>query len=197
MPSCDDCGLLFENIHNLQKHVKNWCHESNKRKRQNDEFLIESPKKPKLDEWMRYDSDDSTDDYESEEKKVFHDLMDKVRTCNEKEWNQKYGKYRNEGMTKEEAHGKAEEKMLEKDLKQFNQEYGQVIKYILQLRRGRVHEKVMDDVTDEGNDKQKAINLALCKNRYLFEDMWGSIYDMLEENDPNEEDKSEVSDTEQ
>ena len=70
-------------------------------------------------------------------------------------------------MTKEEAHDKAEEKMLEKDLKQFNQEYGQIIKYILQLRRGRVHEKVFDDVTDfldEGNDKQKAINLALCKN---------------------------------
>ena len=200
MPSCDDCGLLFENIHNLQKHVKNWCHESSKRKRENDEFLIESPKKPKLDEWMHYDSDDSMDDYESEEKKVFHDLMDKVRTCNEKEWNQKYGKYRNEGMTKDEAHDKAEEKMLEKDLKQFNQEYGQIIKYILQLRRGRVHEKVMDDVTDfldEGNDKQKAINLALCKNRYLFEDMWGSINDMLEENDPNEDDKSEVSDTEQ
>ena len=200
MPSCDDCGLLFENTHNLQKHVKNWCHESNKRKRENDEFLIESPKKPKLDEWMHYDSDDSMDDYESEEKKVFHDLMNKVRTSYEKEWNQKYGKYRNEGMTKEEAHDKAEEKMLEKDLKQFNQEYGQIIKYILQLRRGQVHEKVMDDVTDfldEGNDKQKAINLALCKNRYLFEDMWGSINDMLEENDPNEDDKSELSDTEQ
>ena len=200
MPSCDDCGLLFENIHNLQKHVKNWCHESSKRKRENDEFLNESVKKQKLDEWMHYDSDDSVDDYESEEKKVFHDFMDKVRTYNEKEWNQKYGKYRKEGMTREEASYKSEEKMLEKDLKQFNQEYGQVIKYILQLRRGRVHEKIMDDVTDfldEGNDKQKAINLALCKNRYLFEDMWGSINDMLEENDPNEDDKSEVSDTEQ
>ena len=44
MPSCDDCGLLFENIHNLQKRVKNWCHISNKRKRENDEFLIESPR---------------------------------------------------------------------------------------------------------------------------------------------------------
>ena len=63
------------------------------------------------------------DDYESEEKKVFHDLMDKVRTCNEKEWNQKYGKYRKEGMTREEASYKSEENMLEKDLKQFNQEY--------------------------------------------------------------------------
>lgn len=24
MSSCDDCGLLFENIHDLQRHVKRW-----------------------------------------------------------------------------------------------------------------------------------------------------------------------------
>lgn len=24
MPSCDDCGLVFENMHNLQRHVKRW-----------------------------------------------------------------------------------------------------------------------------------------------------------------------------
>ena len=96
--------------------MKNWCHESSKRKLENDEFLNESVQKQKLDEWMHYDSDDSMDEYESEEKKVFHDVMDKVRTCNEKEWNQKYGKYRNEGMTREEASYKSEEKMLEKDL---------------------------------------------------------------------------------
>lgn len=27
MSSCDDCGLLFENIHDLQRHVKRWCPE--------------------------------------------------------------------------------------------------------------------------------------------------------------------------
>ena len=113
-----------------------------------EELLIESPKKQKFDEWMHYDSDDSVDDYVSKETTVFYDLMDKVITCNEKKWNQKYRNYRKEEMTKEEAHDKSEEKMLEKDLKQFNEDYGQVIKYPLQLRRGRVHEKVMDDVTD-------------------------------------------------
>ena len=25
--ACDDCGLLFENVHDLQRHVKNWCPE--------------------------------------------------------------------------------------------------------------------------------------------------------------------------
>ena len=27
MSSCDDCGIVFENIHDLQNHVKRWCQE--------------------------------------------------------------------------------------------------------------------------------------------------------------------------
>ena len=27
MPSCDDCVIVFENIHDLQNHVKRWCEE--------------------------------------------------------------------------------------------------------------------------------------------------------------------------
>ncbi|KAK3106557.1 hypothetical protein FSP39_022526 [Pinctada imbricata] len=28
MHSCDDCGLVFENKHDLQRHVKTWCPEN-------------------------------------------------------------------------------------------------------------------------------------------------------------------------
>lgn len=28
MPSCDDCGILFENMHALQRHIKRWCPEN-------------------------------------------------------------------------------------------------------------------------------------------------------------------------
>lgn len=37
--ACDDCGRLFDSIHDVQRHVKNWCQENgqnNKRKREND-----------------------------------------------------------------------------------------------------------------------------------------------------------------
>ena len=27
MPACDDCGIVFENIYDLQRHVKKWCPE--------------------------------------------------------------------------------------------------------------------------------------------------------------------------
>jgi hypothetical protein len=32
MPSYDDCGLVFENVHHLQRHVKKWCPENGKRR---------------------------------------------------------------------------------------------------------------------------------------------------------------------
>ena len=36
VPSCDDCGLVFNNAHDLQRNIKRWCPESTfKRKRKN------------------------------------------------------------------------------------------------------------------------------------------------------------------
>jgi hypothetical protein len=39
MPSCDDCGLMFENILDLARHMNRWCPENNdlKGKRDDDE----------------------------------------------------------------------------------------------------------------------------------------------------------------
>jgi hypothetical protein len=31
MPSCDDCGLMFENISDLVKHMNRWCPESQRK----------------------------------------------------------------------------------------------------------------------------------------------------------------------
>jgi hypothetical protein len=38
MPSCDECGLMFENVSDLMRHLKRWCPENNdfKRKREDD-----------------------------------------------------------------------------------------------------------------------------------------------------------------
>lgn len=34
MVSCDDCGLVFDSTHDLQRHIKRWCPENDNRKRQ-------------------------------------------------------------------------------------------------------------------------------------------------------------------
>lgn len=45
LPSCDDCGLVFENVHDLQRHVKKWCPENvlPKRKREDEEMEEDKP----------------------------------------------------------------------------------------------------------------------------------------------------------
>ena len=45
---CEDCGILFENLHDLQRHIKTWCQEQNQLKRKQPEALskeIEPSKK--------------------------------------------------------------------------------------------------------------------------------------------------------
>ena len=43
MSSCDDCGLIFENMHDLQRHIKTWCPENGsiKSRREEEEEDIE------------------------------------------------------------------------------------------------------------------------------------------------------------
>ena len=52
MPSCDDCGLIFENISDLAKHLNRWCPENNdfKRKREDDEDDYKESKKARVKE---------------------------------------------------------------------------------------------------------------------------------------------------
>ena len=52
MPSCDDCGQMFENIPDLARHMNRWCPENNdlKRKRDDDEDDNIPSKKSRLEE---------------------------------------------------------------------------------------------------------------------------------------------------
>jgi hypothetical protein len=37
MPSCDECGLMFEHVFDLMRHVKRWCPENNNLKRKSED----------------------------------------------------------------------------------------------------------------------------------------------------------------
>jgi len=41
MISCDDCGVVLESLHDLQRHIKTWCPEKNPLKRKQTEALYE------------------------------------------------------------------------------------------------------------------------------------------------------------
>ena len=61
------------------------------------------------------------------------------------------------------------------DIKQFLNNYGTLIQYILQLKHGSIHASVMADVNhflSEGYDEERSIRMALNKSRHLLEEMW-------------------------
>lgn len=37
MPSCDDCGVVLDSMHDLQRHIKRWCPENETLKRKRDD----------------------------------------------------------------------------------------------------------------------------------------------------------------
>lgn len=56
MLSCDDCRFLFENVHDLQRHVKKRCSEnvSPKRKREDEEMKEDQPPK----KWIPFEPEE-------------------------------------------------------------------------------------------------------------------------------------------
>jgi hypothetical protein len=206
MFSCDDCGLLFENMHDLQRHVKRWCPEnfSLKRKR-NEEDEEDQPNSKRF----LIDLGEKEDEKETQEHKVFNYLMKRAKEHNEKQWDQKYDKYIKEGMCTKEARAKTEEKMTSKDVKRLSENYGLVILFILWLQNGPIHSEIMSDVKkflSDGNDDDSSVKMALNKNRHLLEEGWyeedsdsgEDDSDYEEANDDSEEDKdSNESDDEE
>lgn len=199
MPSCDDCGLVFENSHDLQKHVKGWCPEqpSIKRKLLDDENI--SSKR------MKYDESDQEENGEmvpktDEETDVYTELAKWARQHNEEKRQQKVDKYDKEGLSTTAAMEKADKKLQDDDLHEFMYRYGTVISYILKLGGGYIHSKIMKTVEkylERNTDQQRAIRLALRKYKHYFEEYLESEDEETEEENEDSDDETENNDTDE
>lgn len=124
MPSCDDCGVVFENHHDLQSHVKNWCPQQMSLKR-----LAPEVEEDVFRKRYRYDDEnddmDSGSNYDSDlENDAFGQMVKLVRARKEDEWSRKVDKYEQEGLGTREAEQKANKKLQDVDMRQFLQIYG-------------------------------------------------------------------------
>ncbi|KAL5014974.1 hypothetical protein ScPMuIL_009244 [Solemya velum] len=172
MPSCDDCGLIFENNNDLQNHVRRWCSvQNNFERRLSDEEYIPC-KRMRYSESDTDESDEPTSDGDRENE-VYSDLAEKVKTLNETKWLQKVAKYESEGMDTNKAKEKADVKLREEDLQAFISGYGMIISYILKLNGGFSHSKIMNKIENfmERNvDEERAIRMVLRKYKHHFEE---------------------------
>lgn len=129
MPSCDDCGVMFENMHDLQRHVKMWCPEHHTLKRKNE---FEENDVPVKKRWISYsDIDDEDGNDESEEEKYFVKITEKARENNEKGWQRKREKYMEGGLSEDEAEQKANNKLKDDDVTEIMGAYAETIRDIL------------------------------------------------------------------
>lgn len=195
MPSCDDCGIVFENMHDLQRHIKTWCPENLSLKRKRDDKEIQEDQPPQ--KWIPFEPEEKEEDKENQEDDVFNHLMKMAKEDNEKQWDRKYDKYIKKGLSREDARIQTEEKMNSLDQQQFAKKYGQLILYILQLQNGSIHANVMDDGCDflsEGYSERKAIRTALNKNRHVLEEMWDTESEMETDEVSESEDEESQND---
>jgi hypothetical protein len=107
MPSCDDCGLMFENIwiDDVQK-ITIWSGKEKTLKT----IINNLKKKSRLEEQAIIDEGEDI---------AFTKLTELAREANEDKWESKVDKYVNDGLTEEEARIKANRKLNDVDLDQF------------------------------------------------------------------------------
>ena len=96
MTSCDECGLIFENISDLARHMNRWCPENNdlRGKREDDEDDYKESKKARLEEQTIIDEGEDI---------AFTKLAELAREASEDKWESKVDEYVNDGLTEEEA----------------------------------------------------------------------------------------------
>jgi len=88
MAFCDDCGLLFQNVHDLQRHVNKWCPEEEEdlpMKRKQDHSIVDIPPTRST---IEYKQQVSMEGGENEETVYVH-LMQLSKNSNEELWQEK------------------------------------------------------------------------------------------------------------
>ena len=86
----------------------------------------------------------------------------------------------NDGLTEEEVRLKANRKLNDEDLEQFMSRYASLIQYILQLKNGALHSKIMkvvDSLLEDGMDYKKAVTVAIRKYKHMLENYLDEVID--------------------
>lgn len=199
MPSCDDCGLVFDNIHDVQRHIKeNWCPAQQKRRRESDDEEPESPKKTK---WLSlsdvYDSDTISDkdddDVDIEDNDAYQKMYTNAQNQNDNIWEKKANKYVEEGMTEKEARLQADEDIREFIRRDFFKLYTKALEQELSLNNSLVHREMISkikDLVDENASTSKAIR----KTMKSYKDEFDVLFDQENESEDDGTDDSESED---
>ena len=190
MLSCDECGSVISDVHNLQKHVQTWCPAGLKRKAEiNDE---EPESKIKRPDWITPD-DDSNDnseiDYTEDISEHFETLAGEASRKTESIWEEKFEDFKTQGLIEKKARAKAFEFVFEDDKKEFLKLYSSFLQTAVQLDGSYVHKKLLREVIDSDiSNVNRAVKRVLNKYSHWFDDL---ICNSEENNDSETSDEDE------
>ncbi|CAG2190802.1 unnamed protein product [Mytilus edulis] len=150
MNSCDDCGVLFETIHDLQRHIKTWCPENKESKRKLPEDIEENNSAKKARPDNQSDNEYVLND-NKQENKAFLKIGKISRDYNEEARESKIKKYLKRGLSKTEAKQRANDKLKNEDWIIFIIRYLQAIQMAIKKYRHQL-ENFIEDSQSSGKD---------------------------------------------
>ena len=204
MPSCDDCGVVLDSMHDLQRHIKHWCpeNESFKRKRDSKDLDNENPSKKSASEWIEYDggSDDSSEDVNIDDNEGYKTILHAAIDTAKDTWDKKYDKYVKEGMNEEDAIQQSNQKISPLVQRQFFKRYTELLKLIVPLDKSNVHSDIVrqiQDVVENNTDDETQIRRILMKNRHQFNELFDDDYFETTSDTENTDDEDDEEDTDE
>ena len=187
--SCDECGILFDTIHDLQRHVRNSCPERGPPCKRTKLEVVES-EEPNAE---MAENKPNTE----HEVAVFQQMYDEAADLNHDEEKRKIKKYIREGLSREEAEYKAANKMKLINMRSLISNYTSMVQNFIDLSKGIVHNEVMSRIkalTEKGFSDKQAVLVAIKQFESYIEGLLKSHEDDESDTESAYSDDSDTTD---
>lgn len=183
MPSCDDCGVVLDSMHDLQRHIKSWCPENETLKRKREEADDED-KNVKRMNMIKYESENENDEEDDDEESVdenegYKKLLDEAIDTAKIKFDENYDKCVEDGLDEDEACQQSNEDITGVVKREFYKRYTNYLKLAIHLENSNVHENIVrriQSLVDNNVNQDIAIKRVLKKSDTYFEDLFDDDY---------------------
>ena len=196
---CDDCGIVFDNTHALQRHVKRGCPEDDSddeipsAKRAKFELLSnwDAPKSKEMNGQGNNGVDaDDEDDEDDDDDVGFDRILNNVYKGFDGEYENSINQYMQKGSDKKEAISETDIAMRPKFRKGLIAQYKEFLTLTHELEKSRLHRDVTKQLQQSSNFK-KTLKRVLKTSRAEFEMMLDSADESEDSSSEEDEQTSE------
>ncbi len=186
MHSCDDCGVVFMDIHCLQRHVKQWCHVGQSVKRKAADNHEEESISKKLE------PDNMDDYYDDDIEEHFRQMANEAIEKSEDIWNEKIEEFQQNGIPLKKSRANAYDYVFDIDKGEFVKTYTTLLKRLIPITESEIHKKIIAEIIDLWDIP---LNKSIKKVLNTYSHWFNSLFPGGDDNDDSD-DTDDVEDTE-